>query len=31
MHTPMENIEMFMEAGKLYGKYPIDLEKLMED
>jgi len=31
MHTPMKNIEMFMEAGKLYGKYPIDLEKLMED
>ncbi|WP_434295812.1 uroporphyrinogen decarboxylase family protein [Clostridium botulinum] len=25
MHTPIENIEMFMEAGKTYGKYPIDL------
>ncbi len=31
MHTSMENIEMFMEAGKLYGKYPMDLEQLMED
>lgn len=31
MHTSMENIEMFMEAGKLYGKYPIDLEQLMVD
>jgi MtaA/CmuA family methyltransferase len=31
MHTPMENIEMFMEAGKLYGKYPMNLEQLMED
>ncbi len=31
MHTPMENIEAFMDAGKLYGKYPIDLEKLMDD
>ncbi|WP_251859680.1 uroporphyrinogen decarboxylase family protein [Clostridium sp. Marseille-Q2269] len=25
MHTPIENIEMFMEAGRTYGKYPIDL------
>ncbi|OPD38173.1 methylcobamide:CoM methyltransferase [Clostridium botulinum] len=25
MHTPIENIEMFMEAGKTYGKYSIDL------
>ncbi|NEZ76604.1 methylcobamide--CoM methyltransferase [Clostridium botulinum] len=25
MHTPIENIEMFMEARKTYGKYPIDL------
>ncbi|ACA55419.1 methylcobamide--CoM methyltransferase [Clostridium botulinum] len=25
MHTPIENIEMFMEAGKTYGKCPIDL------
>ncbi|AUN03061.1 methylcobamide--CoM methyltransferase [Clostridium botulinum] len=25
MHTSIENIEMFMEAGKTYGKYPIDL------
>ncbi len=25
MHTPIENIEMFMEAGKLYGTYPIEL------
>ncbi|ACA44443.1 methylcobamide--CoM methyltransferase [Clostridium botulinum] len=25
MHTPIENIEMFMEAGKTYGKYPIYL------
>lgn len=31
MHTPMENIEMFMEAGSIYGKYPIDVELLMED
>jgi MtaA/CmuA family methyltransferase len=31
MNTPMENIEAFMDAGKLYGKYPIDLEKLMDD
>lgn len=31
MHTPMENIQAFMDAGKLYGKYPIDLEKLMDD
>ncbi|OZV10419.1 methylcobamide--CoM methyltransferase [Tissierella sp. P1] len=31
MHTPMENIEMFMEAGSIYGKYPIDLELLMKD
>lgn len=23
MHTPIEKIEMFMEAGKLYGSYPI--------
>lgn len=25
MHTPIENIEMFMEAGKKYGTYPINL------
>ncbi|MCR1933204.1 uroporphyrinogen decarboxylase family protein [Clostridium tepidum] len=25
MHTPIENIEMFMEAGRTYGKYPINL------
>ncbi len=31
MHTPIENIQAFMDAGKLYGKYPIDLEKLMDD
>ncbi len=31
MHTPIENIEAFMDAGKLYGKYPIDLEELMND
>ncbi len=31
MHTPMNNIEAFMDAGKLYGKYPIDLEELMND
>jgi len=31
MHTPMKNIEAFMDAGKLYGKYPIDLEELMND
>lgn len=31
MHTKIENIEAFMEAAKLYGKYPIDLEKLNED
>ncbi|TCU79482.1 uroporphyrinogen decarboxylase [Tissierella praeacuta] len=31
MHTSMENIEMFMEAGSKYGKYPIDLELLMRD
>lgn len=30
MHTPMENIEAFMEAGRKYGNYPIDL-KLLED
>ncbi|MCB5560562.1 uroporphyrinogen decarboxylase family protein [Anaerosalibacter bizertensis] len=30
MHTPMENIEAFMEAGRKYGKYPIDL-KLLDD
>ncbi len=29
MNTPIEKIEMFMEAAKTYGKYPIDL--LMED
>lgn len=28
MHTPIENIELFMEAGSFYGKYPIDLELL---
>jgi len=26
MHTPIENIEMFMEAGSLYGKYPLNLD-----
>lgn len=31
MNTPMENIEAFMDAGKLYGKYPINPEKLMDD
>lgn len=30
MHTPIENIEAFMEAGKKYGSYPLDLELLME-
>lgn len=25
MNTPIEQIEMFMEAGRKYGKYPIDL------
>lgn len=30
MHTPIENIEMFMEAGNYYGKYPLDLELLAE-
>ncbi|WP_350342315.1 uroporphyrinogen decarboxylase family protein [Proteinivorax tanatarense] len=24
MHTPIENIELFMEAGKYYGQYPIN-------
>lgn len=28
MNTPIEKIEMFMEAGKTYGKYPIDLSLL---
>jgi MtaA/CmuA family methyltransferase len=31
MNTPIENIEMFMEAGVFYGKYPIDLELLTKD
>jgi len=31
MNTPIENIKAFMDAGKLYGKYPIDLEELMND
>lgn len=26
MHTPIEKIEMFMEAGRTYGKYPINLK-----
>lgn len=25
MNTPIEKVEMFMEAGKTYGRYPIDL------
>ncbi|QUH18452.1 uroporphyrinogen decarboxylase family protein [Alkaliphilus sp. B6464] len=28
MNTPIEQIEMFMEAGRRYGKYPIDLDLL---
>lgn len=28
MNTPIEKIEMFMEAGKKYGKYPINLDLL---
>src|SRR5699024_3969056 len=31
MNTPIENIELFMEAGKYYGKYPIDLGLLQEE
>ncbi len=31
MNTPMENIEMFMEAGRTYGTYPLDMELLMKD
>jgi len=31
MHTPMENIDVFMNAGKKYGKYPLDIELLIED
>jgi len=31
MNTPIERIEMFMEAAKTYGKYPIDLDLLMKD
>ncbi len=31
MHTPIENIEMFMEANRIYGKLPIDKELLMKD
>lgn len=30
MHTPIEKVEMFMEAGKTYGKCPVDL-KLLND
>jgi MtaA/CmuA family methyltransferase len=30
MNTPIENIEMFMEAGEFYGRYPIDIEMLMK-
>ena len=30
MHTPIENIEMFMDAAKKYGKYPIDINLLNE-
>ncbi|GAA0737146.1 uroporphyrinogen decarboxylase family protein [Clostridium oceanicum] len=30
MHTPIENIEAFMEAGSLYGKCPINSKLLME-
>ncbi|MCT8977323.1 uroporphyrinogen decarboxylase family protein [Clostridium sp. CX1] len=26
MHTPIEKVEMFMEAGKTYGKCPVDLK-----
>jgi len=25
MDTPIENIEKFMEEGKLYGTYPVEL------
>lgn len=28
MNTPIEKVEMFMEAGRRYGKYPIDLDLL---
>ncbi len=28
MNTPIEKVEMFMEAGRRYGKYPIDLNLL---
>lgn len=28
MHTPIEKVEMFMEAGRTYGKYPVDLKLL---
>lgn len=31
MYTPIENIELFMEAGNYYGKYPIDLGLLTND
>lgn len=30
MHTPIEKVEMFMEAGRTYGKCPIDLKLLSE-
>jgi uroporphyrinogen decarboxylase len=30
MNTPIEKVEMFMEAGKRYGKYPINLESLID-
>ncbi len=28
MNTPIEKVEMFMEAGRKYGKYPINLDLL---
>lgn len=28
MGTPIENIEAFMNAARIYGKYPIDISKL---
>ncbi len=31
MNTPIEKVEMFMEAAKTYGKYPIDLNLLSEE
>ena len=31
MYTPIENIELFMEAGNYYGKYPMNLELLTND